>query len=594
MSREISGEGSAPTGPYYLLADCGSTVTKVALVGRQAGAGRVLACTEAVTTVEAPINDVTVGLRDALRELERSAGRRLLAGTDAAKLVPSDGDDGSDGLLVCSSAGGGLQMLVMGAVRQITAESAARAALGAGAIISEVVACNDIRSAAEQSALLRCLQPDMVLLSGGVDGGSREHVLQLAELLAAAEPRPRFGRRGELPVIFAGNRDAREAVSGVLAERVALEIVPNLRPTLGTENLTPARQRILALFMTHVMSRAPGYDRLTTMCTDAIRPTPTACGDALLLLADGFPGGILAVDVGGATTDIFSVQGKRLHRTVSANLGVSYSLGQVLREVELTAISRWLPEPLPAAELQNRILNKMIHPTTLPHLAKDLQWEQAVAREVMALALSQHWQLAPGPPVAPRDREVGDAFRSDAPAFACDPAGIEVIIGRGGVLSHAPEPQEAFLMLVDALAPVGVTRLALDRQGILPQIGVLIDRDPDLARELLATDALVWLGTCVAPLNKPSRRQGHVARYRLTGDSREWSGELARGELCWHSLPAGCHAELVLEPGRGVDWGAGPGNPVRCLVHGGVCGIMLDARQRWHQPADPAEGWGRS
>jgi hypothetical protein len=327
------------------------------------------------------------------------------------------------------------------------------------------------------------------------------------------------------------------------------------------------------------------------MCTDALRPTPAACGEAIMLLARQSAGTVLAVDLGGATTDVFSVQDDHLHRTVSANLGVSYSLAQVLHEVGLSAIRRWLTDPPSVPELHDRILNKMVRPTSLPHLAVDLQWEQAVAREAMALAFRQHRQMAAGPAGGQTTRNVGDALRAAAIQPASDELNrVDLIVGRGGVLTHAPAPEQAVLMLVDALAPVGVTRLAVDGAGILPQIGMLATVDITAAAEVLTTDVLIPLGTCVAPLSGVSRRRGRLARYRLQGPDTTHAGEVVRGEIKWESLAGDAAAELVLEPARGMDWGAGPGKELRCSVQGGLCGVILDGRERPHRVTERSEG----
>ncbi|PMB14598.1 glutamate mutase L, partial [Fischerella thermalis] len=179
--------------------------------------------------------------------------------------------------LSTSSAGGGLQMMVMGVVRQMSAESAQRAALGAGAIIMDVIAIDDGRKDYQKIQRLRELRPDIVLLSGGTDGGTITHLVELAELLIAADPRPRFGTMN-LPVIFAGNKDARDEIRHVLGERFDLRIVDNLRPDLDRENLGPAREAIHELFLEHVMQQAPGYSKLMTWTSADIMSTPNAVG----------------------------------------------------------------------------------------------------------------------------------------------------------------------------------------------------------------------------------------------------------------------------------------------------------------------------
>ena len=249
--------------PQTILAtDCGSTTTKAILIEKQpTGEYRLVVRGEAPTTVEAPFEDVTKGVLNAVREVEELSGRHFL-GEDETIVRPDNGDLGTDIYISTSSAGGGLQMMVAGVVKSMTAESAERAALGAGSIVMDVLASNDGRLAHQKIERIRRLRPDMILLSGGIDGGTTKHVVELAELIAAARPRPRLGSGYNLPVIFAGNNKA----------------VENLRPVLEYENLRPARDKIHDLFMEHVMAQAPGYAKLMSWTDAPIMPTPGAVG----------------------------------------------------------------------------------------------------------------------------------------------------------------------------------------------------------------------------------------------------------------------------------------------------------------------------
>src|SRR5689334_3130670 len=222
-----------------LATDCGSTTTKAILIEHGEDGYRLVVRGEAPTTVEAPFEDVTRGVLNAVREVEELAGRRILDGDRI--LTPQNGDEGVDLYVSTSSAGGGLQMMVSGLVLQMTGESAQRAALGAGAIVMDVIALNDGRRPHEKIRRLRQLRPDMILLSGGTDGGDVRRVAEMAEILKAADPKARLGAGYQLPVIYAGNRDATAVVRDLLAAHTALSTVPNLRPTLERENLKPAR-----------------------------------------------------------------------------------------------------------------------------------------------------------------------------------------------------------------------------------------------------------------------------------------------------------------------------------------------------------------
>lgn len=566
-----------------LVTDCGSTSTKAILVERRNGRFRLTARGEAPTTVEAPWEDVTRGVRNAIAEVAELSGRRLLDPDTGALLRPARDGQGVDLFLSTSSAGGGLQMLVVGVVRNMTAESAERAALGAGAIVMDVIAFNDPRRPHEQIERIRQLRPDMILLSGAVDGGSTSHVVKLAELVAAAEPRPRLGGAGELPVVYAGNVDAREAVATAFGGAVDLVMVDNLRPVLERENLLPAREKIHDVFLEHVMARAPGYLALMAMCDHPIMPTPAAVGEMVQSIAADGARDVLAVDIGGATTDVFSVFAGQFNRTVSANLGLSYSVANVLRCAGLDNVRRWVPIALEERDLRDRLLNKMIRPTTLPQLLSDLLVEQAAAREALRLAFAQHRAFATRRLMGVhRRRTIGDAFRQDdADESLVDLLHLDLLIGSGGVLSHAPRRAQAALMLVDAFLPEGLTRLAVDSIFMLPQLGVLNGIRPDAAREVLESDCLVPLGACLAPVGPALRAGSPLARVTLEpahGPALE--ARVLAGELGLLPLARGVRARLRVEPARGFDVGRGAGTPLETDLDGGEVGLILDGRGR--------------
>ena len=384
-----------------LATDCGSTTTKAILIENINGEYRLTFRGEAPTTVEAPFEDVTKGVLNAVIEIEELSGKKII---DSEKIItPSKNNVGVDIYISTSSAGGGLQMMVAGVVKSMSGESAERAALGAGSIVMDVMASNDGRLPHEKIKRIRDLRPDMILLSGGIDGGTVSHVVELAEILAAANPQPRLGQNYQLPVIYAGNKVAQPDISRTLEEKVDLDIVDNIRPVLEMENLEPSRDKIHDLFMEHVMQQAPGYKKLTSWTDAPIMPTPGAVGSLIEMIAEKEEISVVGVDIGGATTDIFSVFQKKFNRTVSANLGMSYSICNVLAEAGLDNVLRWVPFDIDRKELTNRIGNKMIRPTTVPQSLEELFIEQAIAREALRLSFKHREVLANALPDMPRD-----------------------------------------------------------------------------------------------------------------------------------------------------------------------------------------------
>ncbi len=561
-----------------LATDCGSTTTKAILIEKRGDEYHLVVRGEAPTTVEAPVEDVTAGVINAITEVEELAGRRLLK--DGQIIKPQQGNEGTDLYISTSSAGGGLQMMVAGVVRNLTAESAERAALGAGAIVMDVIAANDKRLPHEKIERIRHLRPDMVLLSGGIDGGTTSHVVELAEIIEAANPKPRLGVTYELPVIYAGNKDASEIVGERLGDKMALEVVDNLRPVLERENLMPTRLKIQDQFLEHVMAHAPGYKKLISWTDAPIMPTPGAVGAIMQTIAARQNIEVVGVDIGGATTDVFSVfknqEGEAIfNRTVSANLGMSYSISNVLAEAGMENVLRWVPFDIDVSDLGNRIKNKMIRPTTIPQVLEELIIEGAIAREALRLAFDQHKQLAVELRGVQQQRTISEAFaQSETGATLVDMLSLDLIVGSGGVLSHAPRRNQAMLMMIDAFQPEGVTHLAVDSIFMMPQLGVLAQVNEAAATQVFERDCLIHLGTCIAPVGITS--PGNLG-VTITGDVME---TVPSGELRLYPLGVGEKARVTIQPERRLDMGAGRGQVVEAEVEGGVVGLVVDTRGR--------------
>lgn len=572
-----------------LATDCGSTTTKAILIEQRGDTYRLVARGEAPTTVEAPFEDVTRGVLNAIMEIEELAGRKILDGERI--ITPQAGADGVDIYLSTSSAGGGLQMMVTGVVKSMTGESAERAALGAGAIVMDIVASNDGRLPHEKVRRIRDLRPDMILLSGGIDGGTKTHVVELAEIIGAADPKPRLGQSYKLPVIYAGNKDAATEVKESLGDKTDLVVTDNIRPKMELENLMPARHKIHDLFMEHVMAQAPGYKKLMSMSPVPIMPTPAAVGNIIHRIATERGIQVVGVDIGGATTDVFSVFQEVFNRTVSANLGMSYSVSNVLAEAGLPNVMRWVPFAIDESELRNRIKNKMIRPTTIPQTLEELIIEQAISREALRLAFEQHKALAVGLKGVQQERTISDTFEQSASGETLiNLQGLNLLVGSGGVLSHAPRRVQSAWMMLDAFLPEGITDLAVDSIFMMPQLGVLAEVNTKAATDVFVADCLIMLGSSVSPVGKGKDGQKCLdATLELPGGAKKF--ELAYGSMLRIPVDVGVDVAATLEPASGFDVGAGKGKPLRATLHGGVVGIILDGRGRqpFGLPAEPAE-----
>jgi uncharacterized protein (TIGR01319 family) len=518
------GKGIKDNGSYVLLSDVGSTTTKVLLIDVGDNA-RFVADAEIPTTVEKPDEDVCIGLIAACRALEKK--------TD----IPIVGDDGDIMLpyFTTSSAGGGLQMLVIGLTIADTARSAKKATLGAGGVILKTITVDDGLHPVERMRLITELHPDMILMAGGIDGGNVASVVMLAETLSLSNPVPKFISTAKIPLVFCGNKDAREFVTKILGDMFEMSVIENIRPTLGEENIGPAKEKIHELFMENVMERAPGYDELKKWVAADIIPTPAGVENIVGLYTDSSGEKALVVDMGGATTDIFTNAGGEFRRTVAANVGMSYSVSNILAEAGAENVMKHLPVDYSEEEVRNYTANKTLNPTYVPEHKWEKAVERAAAIEGLRLAWGQHKRLhfkkelrtflgIRGFGVYSADFAlVGGVKRAESFKVS----DIDLVIGAGGVLSHTDTKNEALWMLAEGFLPEGITKLAVDRSFKSPHLGVLAGHDPATALELFSGKCLEDIGYIIAPVGAIKRwrnaltvvvkRNGSEKVHRLKG-----------------------------------------------------------------------------
>ena len=307
-----------------LLIDFGSTYTKLTAVDVESET--VLGTASAYTTVQTDIND---GLTEGLKKLEAITGKISYSETYA-----------------CSSAAGGLRMITSGLVPELTGEAAKLASLGAGAKVIGIYAFQLTEDDIEE---IRDQKPDIFLLVGGTDGGNTECILHNAKMLATLEPR--------FPIVIAGNRTAARQCQRIL-EGHEVYVCPNVMPKFGVLQIEPTQKQIREIFLNRII-QAKGLSKATALLSDIMMPTPSAVLQAMNLLAQGSGnepgiGELVAVDVGGATTDIYSIaDGMPEHmntvykglpepyakRTVEGDIGMRYSIQGIVDAAGLNRIA---------------------------------------------------------------------------------------------------------------------------------------------------------------------------------------------------------------------------------------------------------------
>ena len=554
----------------FIVVDIGDTITRAVYVEKsQTGLG-LRAVAETETTIEKPELDVTVGVSKAAEALGRQVGRKLWDRGGPVEGVR---------LLCSSSSGGGLYMMVAGVTSMISGESAKRAALGAGALLMDVFTKDDRRASYQMVGSMRMMKPDIFLLAGGTDGGAIVQVLDMADLLRVADVKPRFGSSFKLPVIYAGNVDIRDEVSKTLPEtRYATTAVENVRPSIEQENLGPAREAIYDSYMEHVIVHSPGFDKLAKSVYRDIIPTEAAIGNAVYALAMERQANALAVDVGGSSTDVYSVYSGVFNRSLNADIGLTYGIANIMKQVGVQALSRWLPEDLKEREIRNIVANLMVlQPSRFS--PKEAMVRAAAAREAMKLGIESHKEIASRLKGVGVQRTVGDIFTQLLESTYLDMMKTKLIVARGEAFTSTTSA-DAVLMLLDALEPMGVTEILIDKGNLLPQIGMLQALAADSALRMLEENSLKPMGTCIAP--RGTIRRGEQA-LRIRGKRRDGASidqVVNQGDIGVVALGEGERAEVVVEPSGKLDIGMGKGKGFTGTVLGGMLGIVLDARGR--------------
>jgi hypothetical protein len=257
-----------------------------------------------------------------------------------------------------------------------------------------------------------------------------------------------------------------------------------------------------------------------------------------------------------------------------------------------------VPFDIDRKELTNRIGNKMIRPTTVPQSLEELFIEQAIAREALRLSFKQHKEFAVGLKGIQKERTISDAFdQSGSGESLVNMMDLDLLVGSGGVLSHAPRREQSAKMLIDSFMPEGITQLAVDSIFMMPQLGVLANIDKEdigeearnAALEVFHKDCLIRLGTCLAPIGDVNTGTVVLNVKLKFSDKTTIEKDVKRNELYRISaIYEPIEAELT--PHKKMDIGSGPGVPISTTIYGGLVGIVLDGRDRPISiPADAQE-----
>lgn len=563
-----SGPVRAATAKTLLTLDGGSIFTKAALIGQVEGKYRLLAASQVHTTAAPPHADLQQGMRAAISELERIHGRTLLHEGQILAAAPGQ-PDGVDGVVFVTSDGGPLRLLTLGPGHQNLAALVQQALAGIFVVIDPVpagVTPPRGRATAEWErwiAQSSAAPPHALLVVGNVTPGQhgRSDLAQTTRLITAyldALPTPTGDTAGAdvLPVIYTGTAEDAADLQGALRGRALVQRLEPLAPaTLGRLN-----QTVSAIYESRVLRPIPGYEATRAQASAPPVSAATSLTGVVRYLGQRYQMNVIAADIGASASALVGANARGAFVPyLLPSLGVGPGAGAVLRQVGAAQIARWLPDPIGEDELRAYVAARMLRPGLVPGSGRELEIEHALAREIILQAM----------------------FTADSALAGLRP--VDVILGTGGVLAHAPQPAQAALLLLDAFQPRGIASLVLDVAQIATMLGGLAGLDPSVAGEVAEGDAVTArLGTVVSTFGATSYNQSAVRVALEHSDGRRQVEDVMPGMLLRMPLEPGERGMLSLIPAPMVDIGLGPGQQARAgePLEGGLLGLIIDTRGR--------------
>lgn len=452
----------------YLLIDFGSTYTKLTAVDIESE--EIIATAKDITTVE---NDLMIGFNNALEKLQQQ-----LKGKNVNFVRK----------LACSSAAGGLKMVAIGLVPELTAEAAKRAALGAGARILHVYSYDLTSKEIEE---IKNSKLDIILLAGGTDGGNKDCIIHNAKVLAESGIK--------LPIVVAGNKVAADKVEKILKNaNMFYKITDNVMPKLNVLNVEPAREEIRKIFMEKIVE-AKGMKKAENYINGILMPTPAAVLKAATVLSEGTDkeegiGDLVVLDIGGATTDVHSLavgepsksgvtlkglQEPFAKRTVEGDLGMRYSAVALWEAATTKKIQRYLKDKTIDVEANCRYRTENIR--MIPKTEQEIKFDEAMAKVAAELALERHVGV-----LETLYTPCGVIYSQEGK----DLLEVKYLIGTGGVLIHSKSPISILKAgIFDEANPIYLKpknpECLLDKTYVLSAMGLLAEDHPNMAVRIM-------------------------------------------------------------------------------------------------------------
>jgi len=550
---------SVSAGRSYLVVDCGNSNTVVTLYDRVEGSYRLIARGTSITTSGPPWFDLSRGLLQAVNQISDATGRVLLS--EQGNLIRPSRPDGNgiDEFGAVVSVGDPLRVLVVGLLEDFSVASAQHVVQTVNANQLDCFSLTDGRDKPEHVLALINLRPELILLTGGTDGGADRQLLNMLDTLAMGIS---LFDNGERPsVVYAGNARMRPKVKDILDEITDVYFVENVLSSLESEQINDAVGFLAEMFLADKAGTVPGIDGLFEWSTLPLKSTAHAFAGMGEYIASLKRGRVVCLDVGSSHVTVVSAESENTEVLIAGDLGLGRPVINLQNKNDISEISRWIDESISESEIEDFLGNKAVQPNTIPLTETELQLEMAIVRRIVQLAINKtkaswNWsQNGSGPQ-------------------------LKQLLLHGNSLANASSPRLALLAVLDVLQPTGVFEVVADSNDVLPAMGLLATENPELVVQVLNHGALNRWGWVVAPVGRGRKNQTVLTAIVQSKDMEGLPIEVSYGSLGVLPIAIDKEATITLKPASGFDIGFGRGKSGKIKIRGGAVGLVIDARGR--------------
>ena len=567
----------------WMLIDIGSVQTKVTLLEKNE-IWNILKTVKTKTTIESEDKNAYVGVKRAIEEILKECQLNI---EDINKVV------------VGSTAGGGLQMAVAGVVRNMTAESAWRAALGSGALVIDIISGGSPVKQPERLNQFKSIKPDIILLAGGTEGGNVKQVLGLAETINAANTKTRWGDE-YASVVFAGNSEVREEVKSFLSNKIDLKIAENIRPELELEKIDTVNETIQNLYMDKVAKNVSGFSNISEAYNTEIKPIAPNMRYLVNQYSEFKGINTIIIDVGGFTTDIYSsieyirraykrsvedggehintgvgvVKERKSYTSIAADAGLNYSAPRLVNKIGVSSILKWT-SGLNEKEILNSVFTRMVNP-----LSEDIysdKLNKALFASALKVGFLEHQQIASKLHGVGIVRSMNETFAQEAVSEGtiAEWEAFDRAILTGGVIGSFSE-KEVIQIFNDSLQPLGLINVKLDKNDFWSQLALKENwEESDLD---YIDSQLTSLVNIIAPKKIEALLIRNIATVTLQSKYETKTCDVIKNEIEFIKIK-GDTIKVTIKPHKKVDFGFGIGKPITKDIENASYGFILDGRR---------------